>query len=114
MKKRIDKDWGYFEVLYEEEHFLIKKLVIKPKQSISYQLHLGRSEMWYVVEGNGVFVLNESASVGGPGSVFDVPPNHRHKVINLGNEKDLVCIEVWRAEGETPKLEEDDIERVEL
>lgn len=112
---RVEKDWGWFEVLYEEEEkFLIKKLVIGPKQSISYQTHFGRSETWYVVEGNGVFVLNEGAIVGGPGSVFDVPPNHRHKVINLDNFKDLVCIEIWRAEGESPCLSEDDIERVEL
>lgn len=112
---KIEKDWGWYEVLYEEEEkFLIKKLVINPKQSISYQVHFGRSETWYVVEGNGVFVLNEASIVGGPGSVFDVPPNHRHKVINLDNYKDLVCVEIWRAEGETPMLSEDDIERVEL
>jgi mannose-6-phosphate isomerase-like protein (cupin superfamily) len=45
-----EKDWGWYEVLYEEENlFLIKKLVIHPKQSISYQQHFGRSEMWYLM-----------------------------------------------------------------
>ena len=47
----IARTWGTYEVLYEDEHFKVKKLVVKPKNSTSKQRHDKRSEVWVYPSG---------------------------------------------------------------
>lgn len=47
------RPWGYFEVLYADESSWLKRIVINPGQSLSYQYHQHRIEYWWP-EGNGI------------------------------------------------------------
>ena len=47
----VHKPWGYYNTLISNKEFLVKKIVIFPKQSISLQIHNFRSEHWIVLEG---------------------------------------------------------------
>lgn len=41
-----DKPWGRFEVLHETDTTWLKRIIIKPGQSLSYQYHFNRTEYW--------------------------------------------------------------------
>ena len=48
---KIERDWGYWQVLKDYDTSKVKELVILPGKKISYQRHFKRSELWFVVEG---------------------------------------------------------------
>jgi mannose-1-phosphate guanylyltransferase / mannose-6-phosphate isomerase len=85
---------GYIiTVLEEGTNHKIKRIVVKPKASLSLQLHLHRSEYWVVLKG-AADVVNASRgyTVRANESTF-IPAGCKHRVANSGNA-DLVIIEV--------------------
>lgn len=47
----VQKPWGTYKVLHEDNNFKIKELIVMPNASLSMQRHQQRSELWLVVEG---------------------------------------------------------------
>ena len=43
--------WGEYAVLDTGERFKIKKITVKPKESLSLQMHHHRTEHWVVIRG---------------------------------------------------------------
>ena len=39
MNKKVKRPWGYYNLLVKQNEYLIKKIVISAKQSISLQKH---------------------------------------------------------------------------
>jgi mannose-1-phosphate guanylyltransferase / mannose-6-phosphate isomerase len=100
------RPWGTYTVLEEGPGFKIKRIVVKPGQSLSLQMHHHRSEHWVVVAGaarvtNGeeVFLLNVNEST-------FIRAGHKHRLENPGLI-DLAIIEVQSGSY----LGEDDIVR---
>ena len=48
-----ERPWGSFKVVLDEPNIKIKKIIVKPKQRLSLQLHTGRYEWWKVIAGLG-------------------------------------------------------------
>ena len=48
---KVERTWGYYQVLYTANSFHVKELVINPHSALSMQRHEYRSETWNVVEG---------------------------------------------------------------
>jgi mannose-1-phosphate guanylyltransferase/mannose-6-phosphate isomerase len=89
----INRPWGNFKVLFESVAFKIKLIEILPKQSISLQKHLLRSEHWVVVEGiatiqkgTDIFKLCKNEST-------YIPIKKKHKISNQ-TTKTLKIVEV--------------------
>ena len=100
------RPWGSFTLLEEGKRYKIKKIVVKPGERLSYQLHYHRSEHWIVVEGTAkVRIGDEEFFVHENESVF-VPKTTPHYLENPGKVP-LVVIEVQVGEY----LGEDDIVR---
>ena len=53
---KIDKPWGYYVDYFRNAEVVFKKIVIKPKEKLSYQYHNDRDEFWYVTKGRGVLL----------------------------------------------------------
>ena len=51
MDKQVKKPWGSFTNLLDENYTKVKKIVISPGESPSYQYHFKRSEIWVIVKG---------------------------------------------------------------
>ena len=47
--KKIFRPWGNYTSIVEGKNWKVKKIIVKPKQSISLQKHNYRSEHWIVV-----------------------------------------------------------------
>lgn len=105
------RPWGKYYVLEHSEHedgscCITKKLTVKAGKNISYQYHQKRSEVWTIVEGTGIFVLNDTLQVAKPGSVFKIDVGDKHAMRAV---EDLTMIEVQIG----TELIEEDIVRIE-
>jgi len=108
LHRTVSRPWGSFTTIDNGEGFKIKRIVVKPGQSLSLQRHQRRSEHWVVVSGRAqVTRALEQASLGKNQSTY-IPMGEKHRLANPGDE-DLVIIEVQCGDY----LGEDDIERFE-
>ena len=51
MDNLVKKPWGSYTNLLDEDYTKVKKIVIAPGESPSYQYHFKRSEIWVIVQG---------------------------------------------------------------
>ncbi|WP_154224660.1 mannose-1-phosphate guanylyltransferase/mannose-6-phosphate isomerase [Marinicella rhabdoformis] len=106
--KTVHRPWGSFTILEDEDDCKVKRLVVKPGQVLSLQLHHRRSEHWTVVSGTAKvrvgddeFLLEENKSV-------YIPVETLHRLENP-TDTDIALIEVQCGDY----FGEDDIERFE-
>lgn len=108
----VERDWGHYEVvdhLRFEDGFrsLTKLLVLRPGAAISYQLHRHRDELWQVIDGEGLFLLDGVSRTLRRGDIAVISRLQRHSVRALSR---LVILEVQTG----LILDESDIERFPL
>lgn len=108
--RTVHRPWGTYTVLEQGERFKIKRIVVKPKASLSLQMHHHRSEHWIVVSGM-AHVINEDREfmLDTNQSTF-IPAGHKYRLGNPG-VIDLVLIEVQSGDyvGEDDIVRFDDI-----
>ena len=102
-----ERAWGDFQVIDIYKKSLVKHLFIKKGKSLSYQKHHYRSEVWTIVDGIGILVLNDVPKKVKHGDVISISKNDKHALKAL---TDLHFIEVQIGE----MLIEDDIERIDI
>ncbi|HEJ1934328.1 TPA: cupin domain-containing protein, partial [Pseudomonas aeruginosa] len=100
------RPWGTYTVLEEGRRFKIKRIVVRPKASLSLQMHHHRSEHWIVVSGMALVENGEREFLLNTNESTFIPAGHSHRLSNPGII-DLVMIEVQSGEY----LGEDDIVR---
>jgi mannose-6-phosphate isomerase len=104
----VERPWGNYTILYADETCQVKKLVVNPGKRLSLQSHKFRAEHWYIVQGQGIAVLDGAEIILKPGDSIDVPIESKHRISCI-SEIDLVFIEVQSGSS----FEEDDIVRYE-
>lgn len=91
---RTDRVWGYYEVLSSiSTNIKIKRLVVFPGKSLSYQKHAHRNEFWIVEKGTASIILEENSIVLNENEYLTIPKDNWHKIENLTNEE-LIVFEV--------------------
>ena len=83
MEKR---PWGSFFVLSDEKDFKIKKIEVNPSKRLSYQFHNKRSELWYILNGEGIVTINEKKTKVKKGSVVTIKKLEKHRIENNSSE----------------------------
>ena len=112
LKNSEKRSWGMFHTLQTKSNSKVKELVIAPNQGMSFQRHLHRSEVWFILEGacKVYFQLNEDKEIQlislSSGDLFEVPVLAKHQIINDSNDN---CIIIEIQYGE--RVDELDIER---
>ena len=108
MHSRGYRPWGYYQHIDCGERFQVKRIMVKPDEKTSTQIHYHRSEHWVVVEGiakvtrgNETLLIHENESV-------YLPMGMKHRIENPGKIP-LHLIEVQSGSY----LGEDDIVRIE-
>lgn len=101
--------WGSYRSLeykkYDEEHeTLIRRVSVIAGHNISYHKHTNRQEVWTIVRGSGIFILDGDLCKVDVGSVLNIPANTKHSIKAI---TDLEFIEVQQGSN----LFEEDIER---
>ncbi|MGH0508184.1 sugar phosphate nucleotidyltransferase [Bacillus paranthracis] len=105
-----ERRWGWYRVLdhtkYDDgNEVLTKRIGITASKNLSYQYHNNRSEVWTIVKGEGIFVLDDEIRVVRSGDVLEIQPGQKHAIKAVTN---LEFIEVQSGS----ELVEEDIVRV--
>ena len=102
-----NRPWGSYRVLLDDGNCKVKKITVKPKQSLSYQLHHRRSEDWFFISGIAVVTIDGKERSYSHGEKVHIPVFTKHCVRN-DTEEDVVFIEIQTGEY----FGEDDIIRI--
>lgn len=105
---RVYRPWGYYESVDAGERFQVKRMMVKPGQSLSLQLHRKRAEHWVVVSGTATVTRGEETTTLKENQSTFIPVGTKHRLQNK-TEAPLFLIEVQSGSY----LGEDDIERFE-
>jgi mannose-1-phosphate guanylyltransferase len=106
LHRTVHRPWGTYTVLEEGQQFKIKRIEVKPGESLSLQMHHHRSEHWIVVSGTAKIINGEDDRFVRTNESTFIPPCTPHRLMNPG-KVNLVMIEVQSGDY----LAEDDIVR---
>ena len=101
------RPWGRFLRFTNNEKSTVKIIEVNPGEILSLQSHRFRSEFWYVLQGNPIFVIGKSSKKYKPGQSSVIKKGVKHRISNRGkvvvrileistgrfNEKDIVRYE---------------------
>lgn len=104
--RTVHRPWGTYTVLEEGDGFKIKRIEVKPSESLSLQMHYHRSEHWVVVSGTAKVVNGDREILVHTNESTYIPAGHKHRLTNPGKTT-CVLIEVQNG----AYLGEDDIVR---
>lgn len=106
--KTVYRPWGSFSILEDAEDCKVKRLVIKPGQVLSLQMHHKRAEHWTVIKGIAKVRLGDKEFLLHPNESTYIPVETQHRLENPGTG-DVHLIEVQTGDY----FGEDDIVRYE-
>ncbi len=103
----VHRPWGTYATLKEESGYKVKRITVKPGESLSLQYHHQRAEHWVVVQGIAIVQIGEVEHRTEVGQYHYIPLKEKHRLTNIG-KNELVLIEVQCG----AYLGEDDIVRL--
>jgi len=104
------RPWGSYTILEESLRYKIKRIVVKPQEKLSLQMHYHRSEHWIVVKGTAKVTVGDKEIIIHENESAYVPKSTTHRLENPGKVP-LEIIEVQNGEylGEDDILRFDDL-----
>lgn len=106
--RKVYRPWGYYDSLDVGERFQVKRIVVKPGEKLSVQMHHHRAEHWIVVSGTASVTRGEETFLVSENESTFIPIGTVHALENPGTIP-LEMIEVQSGSY----LGEDDIVRFE-
>ena len=95
--RTVHRPWGSYSVLEDADDCKVRRLVVKPGQVLSLQMHRKRSEQWTVLSGEAKARIDDREVSLQAGDSVTIPPGTRHRLEHPGGE-DLHLIEVQAGE----------------
>ena len=86
-----EKSWGSFRVLDVQEDSMTIKVTLNKGHQMNYHMHEKRDEVWTVVSGKGLAIIDDEKIPMLPGDVIKMPAGCKHTIIAL---TELKVIEV--------------------
>jgi mannose-6-phosphate isomerase-like protein (cupin superfamily) len=111
MSKKVQRTWGWFCNLDENDHsmYKIKKICIYPGKRVSLQSHNERNEHWVFLKGESKVYLNNSIYMLHENDYIYIPKNSQHSIENIGSENmELVQTLYGKYLGEDDIVRHDD------
>ncbi len=106
--RRVYRPWGYYESIAGGERFQVKRIMVKPGQKLSLQMHHHRAEHWVVVKGTARVTCGDKEFLLCEDQSTYIPLGNVHRLENPG----LVPLELIEVQSGA-YLGEDDIVRLE-
>jgi mannose-1-phosphate guanylyltransferase/mannose-6-phosphate isomerase len=105
---KVYRPWGYYESIDAGERFQVKRIMVKPGEALSLQMHHHRAEHWVVVSGTARVTRGDELKLLSENESIYIPIGTKHRLENVGKVP-LFLIEVQSG----GYLGEDDIVRFE-
>jgi mannose-1-phosphate guanylyltransferase/mannose-6-phosphate isomerase len=108
--RRIYRPWGYYQDVDMSSRSKVKRIVVKPGNTLSLQKHFHRSEHWVVVKGTAEVTLGSDVhSLHENESVY-IPIGSVHRLANPGKiPLELIEVQVGSYLGEDDIVRLDDV-----
>ena len=87
-----EKSWGSFQIIDIEEASLTIKVTLNPGHRMNYHSHAHRREVWTVVSGRGIAVVDGARRAVAAADVIELPIGAKHTII--AEDEALRVIEV--------------------
>ena len=84
--RRVHRPWGTYELLAEGPYYRVKHVLIKPRASLSAQMHQHRSEHWVILRGTASITLGEKKILLNPYESTFIPVNQLHQLSNPSSD----------------------------
>jgi mannose-1-phosphate guanylyltransferase/mannose-6-phosphate isomerase len=108
LHRKVYRPWGWYDSIDEGGRFKVKRILVKPKASLSLQKHHHRAEHWIVVTGTAEITNGDKLLTLTENQSIYIPLGQVHRLANPGSSP-LEIIEVQSGSY----LGEDDIVRFE-
>lgn len=108
LHRKVHRPWGWYDSVDEGTRFKVKRILVRPKASLSLQMHHHRAEHWVVVSGTAEITNGDQKILLTENQSTYIPLGKIHRLANPG-EIPLEIIEVQSG----GYLGEDDIVRFE-
>ncbi|TAK74079.1 MAG: mannose-1-phosphate guanylyltransferase/mannose-6-phosphate isomerase [Aquabacterium sp.] len=108
LHRRVHRPWGWYDSIDAGPRFQVKRIMVKPKATLSLQMHHHRAEHWIVVSGTAEVTCGDKKVLLGENQSTYIPLGETHRLANPGTIP-LEIIEVQSGSY----LGEDDIVRFE-
>ena len=89
----VHRPWGTYATLKEEPGYKVKRITVRPGESLSLQYHHHRAEHWVVVKGLALVQVGDRELRTEPGQYRYIAPKEKHRLSNIGTGE-LVVVEV--------------------
>lgn len=106
LNRKVHRPWGWYDSIDEEDRFKVKRIQVKPGDSLSLQMHHHRAEHWIVVKGTAEVTCGDKVLLLSENQSTYIPLGEVHRLRNPGSIP-LEIIEVQSGSY----LGEDDIVR---
>lgn len=103
---KVNKPWGFFEKLTDNETTTIKIITILAGNRTSLQLHENRSEKWYILSGEGYVTLEDRKKIQ-TGDEIIIPKKAVHRLEAVTDMKVLEISFGVFDESDIKRLEDD-------
>lgn len=104
-----NRPWGRWEEYLNEPGYRVKRIIVYPGKRLSLQKHEHRKEHWVIVQGEGLFTLNEEVRRVKSGDALFIGLGDVHRIEN-DTPNYLVIIETQMGlclEDDIIRLEDD-------
>jgi len=106
LHRKVSRPWGWYDSIDEEERFKVKRIMVKPKASLSLQKHHHRAEHWIVVKGTAEVTCGDKTILLSENQSTYIPLGEIHRLSNPG----AIPLEIIEVQSGS-YLGEDDIQR---
>ena len=106
LHRRVHRPWGWYDSIDMGPRFQVKRIMVKPKASLSLQMHHHRAEHWIVVSGTAEVTVGEQVLLLSENQSTYIPLGTVHRLVNPG----AIPLEIIEVQSGS-YLGEDDIVR---
>jgi mannose-1-phosphate guanylyltransferase/mannose-6-phosphate isomerase len=106
LHRRVHRPWGWYDSIDMGPRFQVKRIMVKPKASLSLQMHHHRAEHWIVVSGTAEVTVGDKVVLLSENQSTYIPLGTVHRLINPG----AIPLEIIEVQSGS-YLGEDDIVR---
>jgi len=75
-----ERPWGFFRKFTDNVISTVKILNVKPNEELSLQSHNKREEFWRVINGDGIFEIDNKKYIVEIGQEYYIPLKKKHKI----------------------------------
>ncbi|MGI8905919.1 MAG: phosphomannose isomerase type II C-terminal cupin domain [Candidatus Sumerlaeaceae bacterium] len=108
----VERPWGSFKQYAFNQDTTVSLMTVKPGQRLSLQSHMGRAELWIVLDDEAQVQVGDNVRTYNSGDEIWIPATEKHRLANAG-DKPVRVLEVafgnWQQEDITRY--EDDYQR---